>query len=196
MRRNCRERFAHHRRLAIPTCIMARATRVPWCMLGSLTSGFFWSRWRGKCSRHSRRMCKRQFYVSGKRSIAWCLLATEPLLELMLTVWETELSGTSFSKFFIKILILLFSKMHLKMSKISAILFRPISIGWISLCLYFIVNISGCGIGGVGCLSTTRWRSLTITMVCCHFILTSTTWPEKNGVRMWKCVKHLGFLHC
>ena len=36
-------------------------------MLGSLTSGFLWSRWRGKRSRHSRRMRNPQFYVSGKR---------------------------------------------------------------------------------------------------------------------------------
>ena len=40
---------------------------VPWCMPGLLTSGFLWSRWRGKRSRHSRRMHKPQFYVSGKR---------------------------------------------------------------------------------------------------------------------------------
>ena len=34
------------------TCV----THLPWCMPGSLTSGFLWSQWRGKCSRHSRRM--------------------------------------------------------------------------------------------------------------------------------------------
>ena len=43
------------------------ATHVPWCMPGSLTSGFVWRRWRGKCSRHSRRMRNPQIYVSGKR---------------------------------------------------------------------------------------------------------------------------------
>ena len=43
------------------------ATHVPWCMLGSLTSGFLWSRWRGK---RSRRMRNPQFYVSGKRPMA------------------------------------------------------------------------------------------------------------------------------
>ena len=43
------------------------ATHVSWCMPGSLTSVFLWSRWRGKRSRHSRRMRNRQFYVSGKR---------------------------------------------------------------------------------------------------------------------------------
>ena len=47
------------------TCV----THVPWCMPGSLTSGFLWSRWRGKRSRHSRRMRNPQFYVSGKRPI-------------------------------------------------------------------------------------------------------------------------------
>ena len=47
------------------TCV----THVPWCMSGSLTSGFIWSRWRGKRSRHSRRMRNPQFKVSGKRPI-------------------------------------------------------------------------------------------------------------------------------
>ena len=45
------------------TCV----THVPWCMPGPLTSGFLWSWWRGKCSKHSRRMRNPQFYVSGKR---------------------------------------------------------------------------------------------------------------------------------
>ena len=39
------------------TCVM----HVSWCMSGSLTSNFLWSRWRGKCSRHSRRMRNRNF---------------------------------------------------------------------------------------------------------------------------------------
>ena len=42
---------------------------VPWCMTGSLTSGFLWRQWRGKRSRHSRRMRNPQVYVSGKRPI-------------------------------------------------------------------------------------------------------------------------------
>ena len=45
------------------TCV----THVPWCMPGSLTRGFFLSRWRGKRSRPSRRMRNPQSYVSGKR---------------------------------------------------------------------------------------------------------------------------------
>ena len=47
------------------TCV----THVPWCMPGSLTSGFLWSRWRRKRSRHSRHMRNPQFFVSGKRPI-------------------------------------------------------------------------------------------------------------------------------
>ena len=47
------------------TCV----THVPWCMPGSLTSVFRWGRWRGKRSRHSRRMCNPQFYLSGKRPL-------------------------------------------------------------------------------------------------------------------------------
>ena len=68
MRRECRERFPHHRLQRKPlvsdpdmhhgTCV----THVPWCMSVSLNrdSG-------GKRSRHSRRMRNQQFYVSGKR---------------------------------------------------------------------------------------------------------------------------------
>ena len=48
------------------TCVM----HVPWCMPGSLTSGYLWSRWRGKRSRHSQSMRNLQFYVSGKRPIS------------------------------------------------------------------------------------------------------------------------------
>ena len=47
------------------TCAMHGARYMP----GSLPSGFLWSRWRGKRSRHSRRMRNPQFYVSGKRPI-------------------------------------------------------------------------------------------------------------------------------
>ena len=65
MRWECRERFPRHRGLSDPdmhhgTCV----THVPWCMPGSLTSGFRWSRWRRN---RSRRMRNPQFYVSGKR---------------------------------------------------------------------------------------------------------------------------------
>ena len=59
------------------TCV----THVPWCLSGSLTNGFLWSRWRGKRSQHSRRMRNSQFYVSGNRPIetsseekTWCWL--------------------------------------------------------------------------------------------------------------------------
>ena len=60
-------RFSPPPRLSDPdvhhgTCV----THVPWCMPGSLTSGFLWSRWREKCYRHSWRMRNPQFYVSGK----------------------------------------------------------------------------------------------------------------------------------
>ena len=39
------------------TCV----THVPWCMPGSLTSGFLWSRWRGKRSWYYWRMRNPQF---------------------------------------------------------------------------------------------------------------------------------------
>ena len=56
------------------TCV----THVPWCMPGSLTSGFLWSRWRGKRSRHSRRMRNPQFCISGKRPMLKSFLIEEP----------------------------------------------------------------------------------------------------------------------
>ena len=48
------------------TCV----TQVPWCMPGTLTSGFLWSWWRGNRSRHSLRIHNPQLYVSSKRPIA------------------------------------------------------------------------------------------------------------------------------
>ena len=41
-------------------------TYVPWCMPGSLTSGFLKSSWQRKRSRYSMRMRNSQFYISGK----------------------------------------------------------------------------------------------------------------------------------
>ena len=43
------------------TCV----THVSWCMPGSLINGLLRSRWRGKRSRHSRRMRNSDFYLSG-----------------------------------------------------------------------------------------------------------------------------------
>ena len=71
MCRECRERFPPPSQVGDPdmhhgTCV----THVPWCMPGSLISGFLWSRWRGKRSRHSRRMRNPHFHVSGKKPMA------------------------------------------------------------------------------------------------------------------------------
>ena len=49
--------------------------QVPWCMPGSLTGGFVWSRWREKRSQHSRRMRKPQFSVSGLTYLSACTWA-------------------------------------------------------------------------------------------------------------------------
>ena len=57
------------------TCV----THVPWCMPGSLISGFLWSRCRWKRSRHSLRMRNPQFYVSGKRPIPYILDIFHPV---------------------------------------------------------------------------------------------------------------------
>ena len=66
MRRKCREHFPPPPQVSNPdmhhsTCM----AHVPW----SLTSGFLWSRWQDKHSRHSWCMRKPQFYVSSKRPI-------------------------------------------------------------------------------------------------------------------------------
>ena len=70
MHRECRERFPRPQRVSDPdmhhgTCVK----HVLWCMPGLLTSGFLWSWWRGKRSRHSRRMRNPQFFVSSKMPI-------------------------------------------------------------------------------------------------------------------------------
>ena len=74
MRRECRERCPRHRGLAIPSCIMSR------CLSESLTSGFLWSRWRGKRSRHSRRMRNPQFCEPGKRPIKHLIVLAVSIL--------------------------------------------------------------------------------------------------------------------
>ena len=72
------------------TCV----THVQWCLPGSLTSGFLWSRWRGKLSRHSRRMRNPQFCVSGKRPMAlhvakqFCRACCLCAVEQSLSQWE------------------------------------------------------------------------------------------------------------
>ena len=54
-------------------------THVPCFMPGSLTSGFLWSRRRGKRSRHSRCMRNPQFYVSGRGPWQWIYRIHESL---------------------------------------------------------------------------------------------------------------------
>ena len=44
-------------------------THVPWCMPGSLTSGFLWSRWWGKTFPAFPAHAQPPFYVFGKRPI-------------------------------------------------------------------------------------------------------------------------------
>ena len=59
------------------TCV----THVPWCMPVSLTNGFLWSRWRGKCTRHSRCMRNPRFHVSDKRPLVERHQQTQPSLD-------------------------------------------------------------------------------------------------------------------
>ena len=69
-------------------------THVPWCMPGSLTSGFLWSRWRGKCSRPSRRMRNPPFYVSGKISFSVAIFCSQMKIE-----WGNRAFKTSFPSY-------------------------------------------------------------------------------------------------
>ena len=63
MRRECRKRFPPPLRVSDPDMHHGKCvTHVPWCMRGSLTGGFLWSRWWGKRSRHSK------FYTECIRS--------------------------------------------------------------------------------------------------------------------------------
>ena len=71
------------------TCV----THVPWCMSGSLTSGFLWHRWRGKRSRHSRRMHNPQFYVSGKSTMVWAIIMLSRSIQ-----YEWHSGGTTVSE--------------------------------------------------------------------------------------------------
>ena len=72
------------------TCVM----HVPWCMPGSLTSGFLWSWWRRKLSRHFLCMRNWQFYVSDKRPMLYmgslfCFYHLHAVLELTLPYKQT-----------------------------------------------------------------------------------------------------------
>ena len=118
MNRKCRERFPRPPRVSDPdmhhgTCV----THVPWCMSGSLTSGFLSSRWWGKRSRHSRRMRNPQFYVSGKRPMEdqakvvvdfwmriwtiWVhkLLNFQRFIKKRIFRWMTEISRVEFQRY-------------------------------------------------------------------------------------------------
>ena len=65
---------------------------VPWGMPASLTSGFLWSRWREKCSRHSRCMRNPQCYVYGKRPIRFSS-AHNPKFHLVIKAqWGHEMT--------------------------------------------------------------------------------------------------------
>ena len=65
------------------TCV----THVPWYMPGSPTSGFHWSRWPGKRSRHSRRMRNPQFYVSDRRPMTSTCKTVIAKLDLPQKLW-------------------------------------------------------------------------------------------------------------
>ena len=62
-------------------------------MPGLLTGGFLWSRWWGKRSRHSQRICNPQFRVSGKRHIGWLVV-----FQIFLLVWNIQCFGLNFSR--------------------------------------------------------------------------------------------------
>ena len=72
------------------TCV----AHVPWYMSGSLTSGFLWSRWRGKRSQHSQRMRNPWFYVCGKRPMPNDLPFELPAPDIYTPIfWNTDSCG-------------------------------------------------------------------------------------------------------
>ena len=74
------------------TCV----TQVSWCMPGSLTSGFLWSWWREKRSRHSRFMRNPQFYISDERPIEMqkiCEPCMSSVILFVLTCWHNTLTA-------------------------------------------------------------------------------------------------------
>ena len=77
------------------TCHGTCVTHVPWCMAGSLASGFLWNRWRGKRSRHSRHMHPPKCYVRGKRPIV------ETIWELVIEGRQWRAPGTSYNHMFV-----------------------------------------------------------------------------------------------
>ena len=76
------------------TCV----THVPWCMPGSLISGFLWRRW-GKRTLHSRRMRNPQFCVSGKRSIATTPKLPSPSQTVLVTT-PGHVTSSTFSNMY------------------------------------------------------------------------------------------------
>ena len=79
------------------TCV----THVPWCMPGSLVSGFLWSRLRGKRSRHSRRMRNPHFTYLVRGPWPVRLLDAEPLPEPKLIyqfVWSRGINSIKWMK--------------------------------------------------------------------------------------------------
>ena len=84
------------------TCVM----HVPWCMPGSLTSGFFWSRWQGKRSRHSRSMSNPKLYASGKRPM---VMVTVTLMVIVVMIFIVGIDITVFVIIVIIIIIMLLS---------------------------------------------------------------------------------------
>ena len=74
------------------TCV----THVPWSMPGSLTSGFLWSRWRGKRSRHFRRMRNPQFCVSGKRPMVNGILISQLVTSRGVSPWNISSARVSY----------------------------------------------------------------------------------------------------
>ena len=73
------------------TCVM----HVPWCMPGSQTCGFLWSRWRRKRSRHSRRMETRNFVYLVRGPCNACVSGMYGHYITMTSQWKRFHSVTS-----------------------------------------------------------------------------------------------------
>ena len=84
------------------TCL----THVPRCILGSLTSDFLWSRWRGKRSRHSRCIHSVTYLVRGpyNEQVLWdrgCLHISKAVVDISeLMIWKDIRTKTELMKLF------------------------------------------------------------------------------------------------
>ena len=79
------------------TCV----THVPWCISGSLTGGFLWSQWRGKRSRHYRRMRTRNFTYLVRGLWEWNVPTWVSIYVMHETISHSSGTGWAYSELYL-----------------------------------------------------------------------------------------------